>query len=927
MPDLAIFWGKAKPVAGAGAAMHPLLAHALDVAAVAMALPAAARLGLPPTTIGFWVALHDIGKLCGAFQGKVPELWPLSALGPYGSSPAIPHDALGLHLLGGRLKRLAPAIGPSPSGRRIWPKQGVLQALAGHHGRPAASVDKMPAQKIEPGAHAAADAFIDLMLALFDPAPLPYPGSDRAIARLGWQLAGLTTLADWVGSRQRWFPYATTQALSDPAAYLRGEAQPRAARAIEAAGLATVAPRGFGGIRALFPAIADPTPVQLWAETAKLPDGPMLAVIEDLTGSGKTEAALTLAHRLLASGQGSGLFVALPTMATANAMYGRLAEAYRQLFEDGANPSLVLAHGHAKLDTGFAATIATDESDLGPPSAEPADEPAESHCAAWLAEDSRRALLAAIGVGTIDQALFGVLPVRHAALRQQGLAGKVLIVDEAHAFDAYMHRELRGLLEFHAALGGSAILLSATLPNATRQALIDAFRKGLDLPGIPLARTEYPLTTLAAADGVTETPCAPRAELPRRVGVVEISDADAMVERIARARAEGQAVAWVRNTVDDAIAAYAACAARGLSPMLFHARFAMADRMAIEAEVLRRFGKNGAPGDRPGVLIATQVIEQSLDLDFDLLCSDLAPVDLLIQRAGRLWRHRRPRPEAARCEMLLLSPPPVAEPDIDWLRRLLPGTQSVYRDPALLWRTARALFARGAIVTPDDMRPLIEHVYDRDSDGQVPGPLAKAAADAEGEATAAAGVAAQNVLSFELGYAREAGLWERDDRTPTRLEHEPHVTIRLARRDGDRIIPYAQDPDLRRAWALSEIGVARRLIDTCPIPTGLEAAAGEARAGWGRWERESDRYLLAIVEADPDGFRFLSTPRGGQPRSSRYSPDIGLQAAASTGMLLDQGLFALDDEAHARFVACLDAPVADNPKLRALLAHKPPWES
>ncbi|MGY0483953.1 CRISPR-associated helicase Cas3' [Endobacter medicaginis] len=878
--DLAAFWGKAQPHEGADSPLHPLLAHSLDVAAVAMALPAAARLGLPLSTIGFWVALHDIGKLCGAFQGKVPEHWPGTILGPCVTVAAAPHDALGLYLLSQMIDRLAPAIGPTPKGRRLWIGPRIPQAVAGHHGRPAVELPAITRLQIEPGARAAAARFVDLMLSLFDPEPLPYPGSERAVARLGWQLAGLTILADWIGSRQGWFPYVKPQDVADPAAYLRERAIPQARRAIEAASLGIAAPRRFEGVGALFPAISIPTPVQLWAETVALPPGPVLAVIEDLTGSGKTEAALTLAHRLLVGGQGSGLFVALPTMATANAMYGRLAEAYRRLFADNANPSLVLAHGRAGLDARFAATIAPDDADHGRAPDEPADEPAEAHCAAWLADDSRRALLADIGVGTIDQALFSVLPVRHAALRQQGLAGKILIIDEAHAFDAYMHRELRALLEFHAALGGSAILLSATLPLATRQELVDSFRKGLGQAKAPLGATDYPLATLAGPAAIVETRCDPRPGLSRSVAVCEISEPDVMIERIARAHAGGQAVAWVRNTVDDAIAAHAACTARGLVPLLFHARFAMADRLAIEAEVLRRFGKDGTPAERPGVLIATQVIEQSLDLDFDLLCSDLAPVDLLIQRAGRLWRHRRDRPHDARCEMLLLSPPPVAEPDIDWLRRLLPGTEAVYRDPALLWRTARALFARGAITTPDDMRPLIETAYDRDGPAQVPEALRLAAERAEGEARAASGIAAQNVLRFDHGYARDAGLWERDDRTPTRIEREEHVTLRLARRNGDSIVPYVEDPDPRRAWAMSEIGVARRLIEACPVPAGLDAAARQARAGWGRWERESDRYLLAIVEREGDAFAFTSTPRGGKPRISRYSPVIGLEPAA-----------------------------------------------
>ncbi|MFZ4408093.1 MAG: CRISPR-associated endonuclease Cas3'', partial [Paracraurococcus sp.] len=335
-----LFWGKARHDDDAISSMHPLVAHSLDVAAVAILLSQTRGIGLPGQTIGFLVALHDIGKFSRPFQAMAAPHWPAAALGAWLEDrrppPGPKHDSLGFHLLEKVFTdRLAALLPPRLPGRAGWvqgQRVALLRALAGHHGRPPADPGRLGEAVFCAGCQAAAAGFIDAMRTLFAPAPLPAPASGHAADRMAWQLAGLTTLADWIGSRQAWFPYVGPEAVLDPAGYFWDRALPQAAAAIAAAGLANPRPARFEGLRGLFPGITTPSPAQGWAEAVELPEGPILAVIEDLTGSGKTEAALTLAHRLLATGRASGVFMALPTMATANAMFGRLAAAYRSLF-------------------------------------------------------------------------------------------------------------------------------------------------------------------------------------------------------------------------------------------------------------------------------------------------------------------------------------------------------------------------------------------------------------------------------------------------------------------------------------------------------------------------------------------------------------------------------------------------------------------
>ena len=752
---------------------------------------------------------------------------------------------------------------PEGTHARAWPP--LVSAVTGHHGAPPEyrSEERLTALRPDFGRVGieAAHSFIERAHALLAP-PREVPAlTTHNAKRASHVLAGLAVLADWIGSRQEWFPYC------EPTEELEiywNEARKRARRAIAEAGVVPAPASRSLGYGDLLGDRASPSPMQRWAGETEVPDGPSLFLIEDETGSGKTETALMLAHRLMARGVADGLYVALPTMATANAMFDRLAGAYRHLVAAEAEPSIALVHGARELHAGFRnATLhggrweRSYARDRG--SGDASETTASSACAAWIADDRRRAFLADAGAGTIDQALLAVLPCRHQSLRLLGLSRRVLILDEVHAYDAYMQREMERLLEFQAGLGGSAILLSATLPVSVRERLTDAFAKGLGSPaGDEAPDMDYPLVTVCSADATACITVEARTDRARTLPVRFLSSPDEALVEIEQEARSRKAVLYIRNSVDDALDAHAALIACGLEPDLFHARFALVDRLAIEQRIVEQFGKHGTLEDRAGrVLVATQVVEQSLDLDFDVLVTDLAPIDLVIQRAGRLWRHQRPG-RSGQPELLVVSPEPVDDADEDWFGRAFPRAKYVYRDHARLWLSARTLKDVGAIESPAGLRALIESVYGDDSFERLPEALQGVFFDADGRAGADRGVATMNLLDFSRGYVRDGGAWENDARTPTRINDDPQVTLRLARVREGRIDPYAQyaeSDEAWRAWRLSEVTVSARRVGGEAMPSRHANAVRAAKAQWTRFDEEK---TLVVLEGAGDGGRTMT---------------------------------------------------------------------
>jgi len=843
IPDYFKYWGKAeKAEEGKPARYHLLPYHCLDVAAVGWILlnpekplcyRLATQLRVEPAWLQnffvFCLSIHDLGKFSRAFQGlKIglsPDLVKANPRMPYDER----HDTLGFWLwqdnLSNQFNKLFSVNSAWPSKIDSW-----FEIVTGHHGMPPKKSGGRIANFFEQEDEEAACHFLqeasDLFLSEFEYSALIDNGLKQRLKTISWQLAGLAVLADWLGSDQEYFKYCSEpQAL---ALYWKEWALPSAEKVVQNMP-AKPKTSQFQKIINLFPFIEQATPLQDYAIHVPLDSRPQLFILEDVTGAGKTEAALVLTHRLLSAGLADGLYVALPTMATANAMYERLGKVYRRFYENSDTPSLILAHGARELSDSFRKSVCLPENqavDMNYADGHDEQEQelsASAYCNAWLADNRKKALLADVGVGTLDQALLAVLPARHQSLRLFGLGRKVLLVDEVHAYDHYMQKLFDALLEMHARQGGSVVLLSATLPQNMREKLVAAFHRGLGDDPPEICSDAYPLATHSPSAGECEKHIDTREEVKRTVSLKQLDTEEAVIEQIRQAACNGQAVCWIRNTVKAAREIHrtlANCEWLAEDHLhLFHSRFAMADRQRIESDTLKRFGDKSRHEDRKGhVLIATQVIEQSLDLDFDALITDLAPIDLIIQRTGRLRRHIRDaqgnrirtlnaKDQRGPAILYLFSPDPKEDADKNWLKAHQGGTQAVYPHIGQLWLTAKLLLidGRGKFTMPDDARKLIEGVYSDEAENAIPENLLDASMDAVGKNMMQQSMANLNALKLNKGYTRSSGDWDEETRIPTRLTEQETVSVALAILDHGQLQPYAKA--MHHEWAMSVVKI------------------------------------------------------------------------------------------------------------------------
>ena len=532
---------------------------------------------------------------------------------------------------------------------------------------------------------------------------------------------GLCTLADWIGSNERWFPF-----VSEPNDNYIDRARTGAKRAIAEVGLNLFEQRkAFSGVPEfgdLFDIEGQPNYIQRAAVEAQLDR--QLVIIESETGSGKTEAALWRFFRMYQDGLVDGLYFALPTRSAASQIHERVSQFIVNMFSD--------------LDTRPAVTLAV-------PGYIPANQSGDWELQGypvwwddhyqdetqWAAENPKRYLAAQVAVGTIDQAMMGALKIKHSHLRAASLARNLLVVDEVHASDRYMSEVLAALLQAHTDVGGYTLLMSATLGSVARTRWLHG--RGVLIPDMEESISNpYPAISTSGSADVVATD---ENGQPKRVRVTSyplMQDFCAVARRATDAARQGAKVLVVRNTVDYAVRtqmelerSVASGEERllfsvGDVPTLHHGRFAVGDRRALDGLIEQALGSKRSKEGL--VVVGTQTLEQSLDIDADLLITDLCPADVLLQRIGRLHRHRANDTDrtAAYSEPICITLTP---PGNDLSPMLKSGRDAnglgpkgyVYEDLRILEATRRLTQKHGEWLIPDMNRELVERATHPDA--------------------------------------------------------------------------------------------------------------------------------------------------------------------------------------------------------------------
>ncbi|AYY12431.1 CRISPR-associated helicase Cas3' [Actinobacteria bacterium YIM 96077] len=717
------------------------------------------------TACRFLAGVHDIGKATPAFAVQHTLLGQqMSGLGLF--TPAhknelmererAHHTVTGHHIFKRWLRD------------RGWPGRAAeawAVVLGGHHGTPPEPVDLDCTPRAYPKLYGEG-----LWCDVWDELLERQAGRTGAVEHLEkWAdvkfsqqaqvlQTGLVILADWIASNEELFPFHADDL---PHVTDRTDRARRALRSLRLpvpwrAALPHTTTEELFTRRFAFPDGATPRPVQAsTVDVAGEMSEPGLLVVEAPMGEGKTEAALAAAEILASRWGAGGLFVALPTQATSDAMFARVVDWLDAIGADHQQigGSIMLAHGKKqfnRLFRGFVSAGRTREIDRDQQVGgnRRRKEPAHRVVAhSWLT-GRKKAQLANFTIGTIDQLLFAGLKARHLMLRHLALAGKVVVIDEIHAYDAYMNSYLLRVLTWLGAYRVPVVALSATLPGYRRRELVEAYRRGraravsgtADDVGASDAEATgsnaettgatgeidgdigYPVLTWTDGNDVHTRVAEPSGRgTSVHVDALECDehgDDSASLIAILRDKLSGGGTALVvRNTVNRVLAT-----AEWLEDefpgeiTVTHARFITADRVRNDERLLDLFGSPSRAVHRPTrhIVVSSQVVEQSLDVDFDLLVTDLAPIDLVLQRMGRLHRHQRgvdqtDRPAKLRTARTYIGgtdmsrDPPALEPV---------AARYVY-DAHVLYRAAAVLTPRlgGVVELPADIAPLVQRAY------------------------------------------------------------------------------------------------------------------------------------------------------------------------------------------------------------------------
>ena len=653
-------------------------------------------------TVGFLGWTHDIGKISVAFQGPIMELLP--------EREQRLENQVRLSYREKERKYSNHALAGEAILRELGCPKGIASIVGAHHGKPQSSnevIDQLEDECYEYNYWAAGQekcweecwqALVNIALeesGFSDIGELPVLSIPAEIL-----LTGLLIMADWIASNSRYFPLIPVEETGKESIYPE-----RTRRALEK-------------LRLPFPweaqdGIADPEEFRerfgfapnevqsVMLETVSQTQKPGLFILEAQMGVGKTEAALGAAEILAERRGEGGIFFGLPTQATANGIFDRLLDWARKQ-SDGLEKAIRLAHGMAELNEKYLRlqkeTVRVEED---------SDEESRIIVHQWF-QGNKQALLANFVIGTVDQLLMAALQQKHVMLRHLGLAGKVVIVDECHAYDAYMNCYLDRALAWLGRYQVPVILLSATLPAKRRAELVTAYLGQTALLDAPWKECwDYPLLTWTDGERVEQRKIPLRTK-SRCVAIHSLTEEQ--VPEILRDRLrEGGCAGVVVNTVQKAqrIAACLRAELPDFEIVVFHAQFLMPDRAAKEQELMWRIGKHSGPEQRNRlIVVGTQVLEQSLDLDFDFLITELCPMDLLLQRVGRLHRHperKRPQPVQKSCCAVLDTGTEAFDE----------GSAAIY-GKWLLWRTRKLLPEQ--ISLPEDIAPLVQEAYSWEPD-------------------------------------------------------------------------------------------------------------------------------------------------------------------------------------------------------------------